>query len=170
MPRRLRLPLILLCAWLCISLACCAPSTCATPAELLAAMCEVERPLPAGRVYVRSAPQDSDSHPCDEMLTVTFGNGHFPPEMDQVADVAVYLSFTHPCELAVFRCKTADGTDAVAAMCLRRLDFLRNHRTDQGSEADAYLESACVTVWGRWVIFTVSSDPDAALRAARRAL
>ena len=90
--------------------------------------------------------------------------------MDLVSDVSVYLSYTHPCELAVFRCKTADGTDAIAAMCLRRLDFLKNHRINQSGEADAYLDSARVTVWGRWVIFTVSSDPDAALRAFRRAL
>jgi hypothetical protein len=148
---------------------CTAPSNTA-PADLLEAMCRSQASLPVGKCYVRSAPQDSDRRLTDELLAVTFGNGFLPPEIDEVSDAAVFFSYVHHTELAVFRCKTTDGTDAIAAMCLRRLDFLRNHRTDQGSEADAYLESACVTVWGRWVIFTVSSDPDAALRAARRAL
>ena len=106
----------------------------------------------------------------DELLAVTFGNGHLPPELDEVVDAAVYLSYTHPVELAVFRCKSTDGTDAVAAMCLRRLDYLRHHRINQSDELHAYLDRARVTVCGKWVILTVSSDPDAAIRAVRRTL
>ena len=170
MPRRPRFLALLSIICLCICLSACKAFPAASPTELLEAMCNAERPLPSGRIYVRSAPQDSDIHLGDELLAVTFGNGTLPPEIDEVTDAAVYLSYTHPCELAVFRCKTADGTDAVAAMCLRRLDFLKTHRVDQSSETDVYLDSARVTVWGRWVIFTVSSDPDAALRALKRAL
>ena len=169
MPCRPRFFTLLLafCLYIPLFSACSASST-ASPTALLEAMCAAECPLPAGRIYVRSAPQDSDSHLGDELLAMTFGNGALPPEIDEVTDAAIFLSYTNPCELAVFRCKTADGTDAVAAMCLRRLDFLKTHRIDQNSETDAYLCSARVTVWGKWVIFTVSSDPDAALRALKR--
>lgn len=169
MPKRLTALLLIFCLLTVCTLPSCTP-THATARELLEAMRNVEKPLPAGRSYVRLAPQDGEYALTDELLAVTFGNGHLPPEMDEVIDAAVYLSFTRPAELAVFRCKSTDGTDAVAAMCLRRLDYLRNHRTDPDNDLHTYLDRARVTVCGRWVILTVSSDPDAAIRAARRAL
>ncbi len=169
MPRRSIALLLIFCLLNACVLSSCA-HTHATARELLEAMRNAEKPLPAGRSYVRCAPQDGEEALTDELLAVIFGNGHLPPQMDEVVDAAVYLSFTHPAELAVFRCKSTDGTDAVAAMCLRRLDYLKHHRINLSAEAQTYLDRARVTVCGRWVILTVSSDPDAAIRAVRRAL
>ena len=161
---------IALCVALCLLLGSCAAFSKADPADLLEQMCRSQVSLPAGKCYVRSAPQDSDGRLTDDLLAVTFGNGFLPPELDEVSDAAVFFSYAHASELAVFRCKTTDGTDAVAAMCLRRLDFLKSHRTEGDPLADQCLDRARVTVMGRWVILTVTSDPDAALRAFRRAL
>ena len=155
---------------LCLLLSACIRTDTVSPHQVLEALCQAETPLPAGRIYVLSAPQDSTRHPSDNLLAATFGNGCLPPEMDQVADAAFFLSYTHPCELAVFHCKTADGTDQVAEMCLRRLDSIKQYRTNSSTEEAyaAYLENACVTVRGKWVILLVSSDPATALRTFKR--
>lgn len=140
-----------------------------TPAEVIDAMCAAEKPLPAGRIYLRSAPTDTTRHLSDPLLATTFGNGSPPPELDKISDAACFFSYTQPCELAVFLCKSADGTDAVAKMCLRRLDMLKAQHA-QDSTNSHYFENACVVVRGRWVILCVSSDPSAVLRAFRRAV
>ena len=136
-------------------------------------MCEAETSLPAGKLYVLSAPEDSEEYFPSALFAATFGNGSAPPELDLIDDAAIYFSYATSCELAAFLCKSADGTDAVAKMCLRRLDVLKNYRdsdrTSQIEDTDL-LENATVTVRGRWVILCVSSDPDAALRAFRRSL
>lgn len=136
----------------------------AAPADAVAAMCAAEKPLPSGRVYSLSATKDSDEYLSDTLLATTFGNGSLPPAMDGVSDAACFFSYTQPCEFAVFLCKSTDSTDAVAKMCLQRLDTLKHERANEAS----YLENACVTVRGRWVVLCISSDTDAALRAFRR--
>ena len=140
----------------------------ATPATVLQAVTEAEKPLPAGRLYLLSAPSEDPRHPSEGLLSATFGNGKLPPEMSEVEDAAFYLSVTAPCELAVFLCKSTDGADAVAKMCLRRADLLMRDPTNGGKGVAA--ESVAVTVRGKWVIFCVSSDPAAACRAFRQAL
>ena len=139
----------------------------ASPAEALDAICATEKPLPAGKVYLRSAPTDSGSHLSDALIATVYGNGILPPALDGVRDAACFFSYTQPCELAVFLCKSNNSTDAVAKMCLRRIDSLKAQWANNDS-ALPYLENACVTVRGRWVILCVSSDPSAALRAFRR--
>ena len=162
-----------LCALLCLLallLSGCSGHQAVTPHDAVRAMCHAEVPLPCGKIYVRSAPKDSAEHLSDRLLTAILGNGCLPPEIDLTEDIALFFSYTHPCELAVFLCKNADGTDAVAQLCLRRLDVLRAYWDQRGSEFAAYTDRAIVTVRGRWVILCVSSDPDAALRALRRTL
>ena len=159
-----------LCLLLILSLCACAPRN-ASPRRVLEAMCRAETSLPAGQLYVRLPPQDGAASLSDEVLTVIFGNGVLPPEIELIADAALYLSYTQPCEMAVFQCKSTDGTDAIAAMCLRRLDSLDSYWTEHGQVGNGnVLEHARVTVCGRWVIFTLCADPDAILRAARHAL
>ena len=150
----------------CLLLGGCASN--ATPTMVLQAVMEAEKPLPAGRFYLLSAPQDDPHHPSEGLLAAAFGNGRFPPEMSEVEDAAFYLSVTAPCELAVFLCKSTDGADAVAKMCLRRADLLMRDSTNGGKGVAP--ESVAVTVRGKWVILCVSSDPAAACRAFRRAL
>ena len=164
---------IRLCALFCLLallLSGCGGHRSVTPRDAVMAMCRAEVPLPCGKVYVRSAPQDSAEHLSDRLLTAILGNGSLPPEIDLAEDIALFFSYTHPCEFAAFLCKNADGTDAVAQLCLRRLDVLRAYWDQRGSKFAAYTDRATVTVRGRWVILCVSSDPDAAMRALRRTL
>lgn len=135
---------------------------------LVCAMMEEERPLPAGRLYVLSAPQDASGHPNASLLSALFGNGTYPSALDAVEDGAFYLSFSSPCEFAVFLCKSTNGTEEVAAMCLARLAYLKRYWEDRGQAITS--DRGTVTVKGRWVILCLSSDTDAALRAFRRAL
>ena len=137
---------------------------------LLLAMQETELPLPPGRSYLRAVPTEDPRYLSDALITALLGSGAYPPEMDGVCDVAWRISYTHPCELAVFQCRDLRSADAVAKLCLRRLDALRQHLPEGEGEDGAYLSSARVTVRGVWVVLCVFSDPDAALRAFRRAL
>lgn len=138
-----------------------------TPSAVLDALCAAEVPLPAGRVYLLGGAQANAHHADGELLAALFGGGILPGELGEVEDAAFYLSFSHPCEFSVFLCKSADGTDAVAKMCLRRLDFLRSYRGE--GDGKIYAENASVTVRGRWVLLCVSNDSEGALRAFRQA-
>ena len=157
-----------------VLLALCASSLCScfsappTPEDLVQAMCRTVKSLPAGRLYVLSAPQDDTRHLQADLLASAFGQGKLPPEMEEVEDAAFYFSLRSPCEFAVFLCKSAGGTEAVARMCLHRLDVLKSYGYD-GDNA-AMTENATVTVCGRWVTLCVSPDPAAAQRAFRQAL
>ncbi|MBQ8432931.1 MAG: hypothetical protein IJX28_08625 [Clostridia bacterium] len=137
-------------------------------AAAMEALCQSQASLPAGQIYVLSAPTDDAAHPSDTLLSALFGNGRMPIALDLVEDAAFFLSYASPCELAVFYCKTADGTEDVAKMCLQRLDTLKHYWTDDASVA--LLERAGVTVRGTLVLLYVCNDPDAALRAFRRTL
>ncbi len=141
-------------------------------AEVLDGMCAAVSPLPAGRKYVQSAPKDSQEHFSTELLAATFGNGASPPAAEHILDAAVWFSYTDATELAVFSCKSADGADAVAGMCLDRLDILKNYRTAENADAngDSLYRTAQVRIHGRWVVLCIAHDPDAVLRAFRRAL
>ena len=142
----------------------------ATPAQVVSAMQKAEKPSPAGRLYVLSAPPDGKEHPGDSLLAAMFGEGDttLPAAFDHVEDAAFFVSYTNACELAVFRCDSADGPREVSGMCLRRLDRLKLYRTD-GQDA-VMLQEAQVVIRGDLVILLVSNDPEGALRALRRTL
>ncbi len=145
----------------------------ATASEVLGGMCRAEKPLPAGKLYVLSAPEDSEEQLCPDLFAVIFGNGNPTPELDLLEDAAIYLCYTEPIELAVFLCKSTDGTDAVAKMCLRRLEILKNYRNTGDMTEQEHpdpTEHASVSIHGRWVVLCVSTNPDAVLRAFRKSL
>jgi hypothetical protein len=158
------LPLFSLCA----ALLCGCFSSPPTPESVVRFLCSSVSSLPAGRLYVLSAPQDDAMHPRADLLASAFGQGALPPEMEEVEDAAFYFSLNSPCELAVFLCKSAGGTEAVARMCLHRLDVLKSYGYD--GENAVMTENATVTVCGRWVLLCVSPDPAATQRAFRQAL
>ena len=162
---RFRLPLLLLCTALFLS-ACSGPKT--TPQNVIAAICEAENGLPAGRLYVLSAPTDDEKHPSESWLGAMFGNGKVPSAFDLVEDAAFFTSYTEPCEFAAFLCKTKDATQAVSEVCLHRLHSLKLYR--EGEKDSAPLQNAGVTVRGKWVILYVCKDPQGVLRAIRRTL
>ena len=160
--------IVLLCLLLALSflLLACNGQKGVTAEEAVLAMCQAEKPLPDGKLYVRSAALDDEKAISDTLLSALYGNGMLPPELDEVSDAAFYISYTSPVEFAAFQCKSRDSTEAVAALCHQRLDILRSVRTE---DADIpYLERAEITVCGRWVILCISSDTDAVIRAFKR--
>lgn len=172
---KLRRTAVAVCILLSVILAFCACTDASvTPQKVLADMCRAEKPLPAGQTYLLSALPESDAYLSPELLAACFGKeGKIPIAMDGVQDAAFFFSYRQPCEIDVFLCKSSAETEAVAKMCLHRLDALRNYFEGAETcteEAVAYLQNACVTVRGRWVVLCVSSDTDAVLRAFRRLL
>ena len=158
------------CIFLCLALflSACGGSK-SSPEEVLKAICQSQSDLPAGRLYVLSAPSDDARHPDDGWLFAMFGKEELPATLSLVEDAAFFSSYTHACEFAVFLCKSAKGTSAVSQLCLQRLNTLKLY-WEAAENNDTPLQNAGVTVRGKWVILYLCKDPDAALRAFRRTL
>ena len=140
-----------------------------TPEEVLNAVCHSQPGLPAGRLYVLSAPTDDAKHPSDGWLASAFDKDLLRAALPMVEDAAFFSSYTHACEFAIFLCQSAKGADAVSRLCLQRLNTLKLYW--EGAEVnDTPPQNAGVTVRGRWVILYFCQDPEAALRAFRRTL
>ncbi|MBQ7336216.1 MAG: DUF4358 domain-containing protein, partial [Clostridia bacterium] len=142
--------------------------------SLLLAKCESVADFPAGELYCLSAgggavdPDSKLREISKQMLAQLYGNGSYPPELDLVEGAAFYFSYAQPCEFAVFRCARANDADAVAQMCLKRLESLRSYWNTNGERAD--LANATVKIHGSYVLLIVSETPEECYRAFRRAL
>ena len=125
--------------------------------------------LPAGQVYLASAPKESEAYLAPDLMAALYGEGELPWQLSLLEDYGLFLSTAqHPCEFAVFRVRARSDTDDVAAMCLSRLDALCIHYKD--TQYASYTQNARVVVIGKYVLLLISSDPDHALRAAQRVL
>ena len=163
-----RLVCTLLSVWLICHFCACARTE-ASVAEVLDAMIGAEIGLPAGQVYLASAPESGEAYLSPDLTAALYGEGEPPWQLSLVEDYGIFLSTAqHPCEFAVFLTYARSDTDDVAAMCCARLDDLRIHYKD--TPYAAYLASARVVVSGKYVLLLISSDPDHALRAAERVL
>lgn len=133
---------------------------------LLSAVLAEVRPLPVGRVY-RISPEGGENAADEALLSAVLGEGSPPAALDAVSEGALYLSFTAPCEVALFYCPRADRTREVAQMCLSRLSRLRAYWEGKGEEK---IPEGRVYVRGNWVILCFLEDSEAFLQAFRRAL
>ena len=150
-------------------LLCACARTDAAPEQILSALLDAEVSLPAGQVYLASAPKESDAYLAPDLMAALYGEGEPPWQLSLVEDYGIFLSTAqHPCEFAVFRTYARSDTDDLAALCCARLDALRIHYKD--TPYAAYLQEARVVVIGKYVLLLISSDPDHALRAAQRVL
>ena len=141
----------------------------ATAAQVLDALVGAEIGLPAGQIYLGSAPKDSDAYLPPDMIAALYGQGELPWQLSLAEDYGIFLSTAqHPCEFAAFRCYARSDTDDIAAMCLTRLDALRIHYKD--TQYASYTQNAQVVVIGKYVLLLISSDPAHALRAAERVI
>lgn len=139
----------------------------ADPFDAVMTLTEKEISLPVGRIYHSSAPEGSDSHLSDEMLSSVYG---IPDGYDGIVSAAVRLSsFSHPCELAVFLCKNTDCAEDVALFFRERVDTLTREADYAarfcGLSTEEYLEyvrNAAVIISGRYVALIISSDAAAA--------
>jgi len=138
-----------------------------TPTELVLALSGIELPLPDGQVYRTDAAEGDQAYLPWEMLTAAYG---FPSEYDGIISAAIWLStFCHPCEFAVFHCKTDKSAEDVALFCRVRTDILKSSAAEAASfcglSADEYLgyvNNAAVIISGRYVALIISSDIQAA--------
>ena len=154
-------------------LLCACARTDASPEQILSALLDAEIGLPAGQVYLASAPQDCEAYLAPDLMAALYGEGEPPWQLALVEDYGIFLSTAqHPCEFAVFRTYARSDTDDVAAMCCARLDALRIHykNTQYAAQYAHYVQDARVVVIGKYVLLLISSDPDHALRAAERVL
>ena len=139
------------------------------PEQVLSALTDAEVGLPAGQVYLSSAPEDSEQYLPSDLISALYGQGEPPWQLALIEDYGIWLSNAqHPCEFAVFRCYARSDTDLVAAMCHARLDALCVHY--KNTEYAPYLQNAKVAVIGKYVLLLVSSDAQHALQIARQTI
>lgn len=151
--------------------------------DAVAAMIEREVNAPSGTIYTDSAEEGESGYISPMLEKVLWGeHGQIGSDVDSgissdktgaikhVRQYSHFLSsFEHPCEFAVFECYTKSGAYEVSKMCLARLGTLRNTwKNNKNEKYTAYAENAQVCVKGRYVIMAVSSDPETAIRAARK--
>ena len=124
----------------------------------------------AGQLYFYDAlDPEPDAHLTaampDSLIAAAFGDGSaVPPEFAGLEAYAVrFCGFAEPIECGCFVAAQERDAEAIAAMCLRRM------------EAIARLCGSAVTaapplVMGRCVFYAVGADAEAALDAARAAM
>ncbi len=153
--------------------------------DAVAAMLEREVKAPSGTIYTDRAEEGESGYISPTLEKALWGEyiqseseaeGEAPSNktgaMRYVRQYSHFLSsFEHPCELAVFECYTQSGAYEVSKMCLARLGTLQSTwKSNKNEEYAAYTENARVCVKGRYVIMAVSSDPETAIRAARKVI
>ena len=134
-----------------------------------------ETNIPTGRIYSSEAPEGSDGFLSEDILTVAYG---FPESFDGLSSAAIRLSsFFHPCEFAVFLCKSANDAEDVALFCRNRIDTLRKYTSSSAElcsmsteEYSRYIDNAAVVISGRYVALIISSDTRAVKRLFLRSV
>ena len=118
---------------------------------------EAEENLPAGKLYVfQTEPWMENENKQNHFATVLYGGGEYPPALEKVYEGAVYLSYLHPYEIAVFCCKTREATEDIAKLCLSRLESLKGFWKD--SDERAIVQNGTVKIVNRYVFLIVSED------------
>ena len=147
----------------------------ASPEDILNLLTNEEAQLPTGRIYSSEAPEGSDGFLSEDILTVSYG---FPESFDGLSSAAIRLSsYFHPCEFAVFLCKSANDAEDVALFCRNRIDTLRKYTSSSAElcsmsteEYSRYINNAAVVISGRYVALIISSDTRALKRLFLRSV
>jgi hypothetical protein len=134
--------------------------------SVLEAMMSAEIGLPAGRVYSLSRDND-DGYLSDSLINSLYGNGSMPAIARTWIDCAVFVSILgHPCELAVAYCPDRNAAEDTAKLFSSRLKSLRSLKSDE--KYSNMLENAQISICGSFVLMIISSDPDNALKIAKK--
>ena len=140
----------------------------AQTAGVLLAMVDSQSDLPAGQIYRKGASVGDEGYADEELLAVLYGDGLLPPEFDVINDFAIRLSsFAEPYELAVFYCVSERDAYDVARMCLKRTQHLAVSCRE--TEFADMVDTAQVSIRGKYVLIAICSDPQNAIEAGRRA-
>ena len=137
--------------------------------EVIAAMTEKEIGLPVGSYYSSSVPEGDDEYLSASLISSLFGNGSLPKISEDWLDCALFLSLGEsPCEFAVILCSSRDAAEDTAALFHSRLAAVRITKT--APQYAQMIENASVTITGNYAILIISTDPENALRAAKKAI
>lgn len=132
---------------------------------VLEAMTLVEVGLPAGRIY--SLDSEDDGYLSDSLIKSLYGNGSLPAIAQSWIDCAVFIStLGHPCELAVVYCTDRNAAEDTARLFGSRLNSLRALKSDE--QYGNMLDLAQISICGNFVLMIISSDPDNALKIAKK--
>ena len=187
--RRRFLIFVLICCLLCRTLASCRTKADVSALGILEVMVAAASSA-AGNVYVLpsspSAEQLSDTSAqgavrariaSDALLVAAFGKSELSNEDHDfssflyalVDDGALRFSTGGvPCEYVVFHCVSRSDTEHLTTLLLERKEALRRQYRD--SEHAPSVEQAQVVVIGKYVIFALCSDAEAAVDAAASAI
>lgn len=132
---------------------------------VLEAMTLAEVGLPAGRIY--SLASEDDGYLSDSLIKALYGNGSLPAIAQSWIDCAVFIStLGHPCELAVVYCTDRNAAEDTARLFGSRLNSLRALKSDE--QHGNMLDLAQISIRGNFVLMIISSDPDNALKIAKK--
>ncbi len=132
---------------------------------VLEAMTLAEVGLPAGRIY--SLDSEDDGYLSDSLIKALYGNGSLPAIAQSWIDCAVFIStLGHPCELAVVYCTDRNAAEDTARLFGSRLNSLRALKSDE--QYGNMLDLAQISIRGNFVLMIISSDPDNALKIAKK--
>jgi len=121
--------------------------------------------LPAGRIY--SLDSEDDGYLSDSLIKGLYGNGSLPAIAQSWIDCAVFIStLGHPCELAVVYCTDRNAAEDTARLFGSRLNSLRALKSDE--QYGNMLDLAQISIRGNFVLMIISSDPDNALKIAKK--
>lgn len=141
-----------------------------SPAQIVTAMAEADGDLVAGMLYFFDMlDPEPDAHAAsampDSLIAVAFGDGiATPAEFAGIEAYAVWLSsFAEPIEYGCFVVSRERDAQAVAAMCLRRMEAIARLCGKQ-------VDTMPPLVMGRCVFYAVGPNADLALDTARTAM
>ena len=135
--------------------------------SVLEAITAAEVGLPAGRSYSLSGSKTDEGYLSESLIKSLYGNGALPAISESWLDCAVFVSILgHPCEFAVVYCSDRNAAEDTARLFGSRLNSLKALRSDE--EYGNMLDSAQISICGNFVLMLVSSDPDNALKIAKR--
>lgn len=142
----------------------CAPSAKKTCRDIVLAMTDAEKNLPAGKYYSLSASEGESEYLSDSLISSLFGNSYYQKISEKWIDGALFLSLTpHPCEFAVIYCSDRDNAEDTAKLFLSRIDAIKIAKSSP--EYGKIIENAKVEIRGNYALLIISSDPDKALKA-----
>lgn len=171
---RLRITAILLFATIIISLPSCQRAP-LSPLETVNALYDNELSPPPGITYHTEAAEGSKQYLSDDLLLYAYG---IPKDFDGIISVAVRLSsYGHPCEFAIFYCKSRPVAEDVAIYCRGRIDSIIKNAAAASrfsnmplDEYLSYLKNSAVIISGRYVAMLISSDLEAAKKILYKSL
>lgn len=152
-----------------VLLTACAPERPDDVAALVQAMAGAAGEPVAGTLYFHDALDPApDAHAAsampDSLIEAAFGGGAMPAEFAGLEAYAVRLpGFAEPVEYGCFVVARERDAEAVAAMCLRRMDAIARLCGDK-------VVAVPPLVMGRCVFYAVGEDAGAALDAVRSAM